>query len=305
MLRKKGKKRQKVSQPSRGSIYLLDQFQEADLKHWQQMSDELDSFRVQTFYHLEGLRNLYEDKLLNSLQQTPSISVNVDNWQCIVEYRYSLEPLSAKGSLINGGRFNIGSDINSAIFQPVPALYCAENYETAYEERFGTTHNSNQNKLSGQEFALRTTGSFSCVVLKGNIFNVFDLTKTSNLRRFVDIIKTFELTKEIEDLAKFLKIPQPWLLTKPSDLKKVFLDPNWRQIPVLHDIPANSQVFGRLLVTAGFEGILYPSTKGPNHCLAVFLHNIDGSESHLELADPTPPGTIYNRLDADTWPELI
>jgi hypothetical protein len=57
----------------------------------------------------------------------------------IVDYRYSLDPLSTAGSVRNdGGRFNIGAALSPGAFTAFPALYVAEDYPTAFLERFGS-----------------------------------------------------------------------------------------------------------------------------------------------------------------------
>ncbi|MCG8477244.1 MAG: hypothetical protein MI784_17395, partial [Cytophagales bacterium] len=55
---------------------------------------------------------------------------------------------------------------------------------------------------------------------------------------------------------------------------------------------------------AGFDGIIYASTKGPKACVALFPTNFPGSESHVELADDAPRGTTHTRLDQETWREI-
>ena len=111
-----------------------------------------------------------------------------------MDYRYSLEPLSAKGSLAHGGRFNVGQNIDSSRFSSFPCLYVAEDYDTA----------------------------------------------------------------------------------------------------------ANSQIFARFLKEAGFEGVLYRSTKCRGLCAALFPDNLGGSDSYIELADRAPPEVKIKRLDHNT-----
>ena len=282
----------------------LDQFSEKDLREWQRLSNASESYWVKIFYHLEAQQHLHHDELVASLQNTPHVSLKINEWCRIIDYEFSLAPLSAMGSIKKGGRFNIGSDIDSNIFKPIPAFYCAETYETAYAERFGSSSRKDQKKLSGEEFALRKPSSFSSIILSGEVSNIFDLRKASNLKYFVAIIKKFNLTEEIKNLATQLKIPQPLLISSPSQLKETLLDHTWREWPINYNIPSNSQVFGRFLVEAGFEGILYKSTKGTNDCLAIFLENLDGSDSYIEIKDDPPPGLEIKRLDSGSWREL-
>jgi hypothetical protein len=74
--------------------------------------------------------------------------------------------------------------------------------------------------------------------------------------------------------------------------------------PSQYEIPANPQVFGRLLLDAGFDGVLYPSTKGPKSCIALFPDNVARSDSYLEVADEGPPGAGVLRLDSSTWQDI-
>jgi hypothetical protein len=71
-----------------------------------------------------------------------------------------------------------------------------------------------------------------------------------------------------------------------------------------YEIPANSQIFGRLVLDAGFDGIIYASRKGPKACVALFPTNFAGSESHLEIADEPPKGATHTRLDQATYREI-
>jgi hypothetical protein len=74
--------------------------------------------------------------------------------------------------------------------------------------------------------------------------------------------------------------------------------------PSQYEIPANPQVFGRLLLDAGFDGVLYPSTKGPKSCIALFPDNFARSDSYLEVADEGPPSAGVLRLDSSTWQDI-
>src|SRR5207253_1985063 len=80
------------------------------------------------------------------------------------------------------------------------------------------------------------------------------------------------------------------------------LNPNWRNVPTLCDIPANSQIFGQLVLNAGIEGILYPSKLTGDHCLAIFPVNFAGSSSYVELGADAPTKLLGpRRIDAGNW----
>jgi hypothetical protein len=58
-----------------------------------------------------------------------------------------------------------------------------------------------------------------------------------------------------------------------------------------------------LIRAAGFEAILYRSTKGSKRCLAVFPDALT-SGSFVELADPAPSAVRHTRLDVESADEL-
>jgi hypothetical protein len=78
---------------------------------------------------------------------------------------------------------------------------------------------------------------------------------------------------------------------------------NWRTLPIQFGIPAPSQVFAELVRAAGYEAILYRSSKGQGKCLAVFPDKMD-SASYIELVDSSPATVQHRRLDANTSEDL-
>jgi len=284
--------------------YVLDQFTRADLRAWQNLADGLDAYHVRLFYYLEGLRNLHQEEIRKALQASTSTSITLNNWARIVTYRYTLAPLSTVGSLFLGGRFNIGADLSPSQFPPFSALYIAENYETAYAEKFGMTTAEDREGLSGHELALSNPTSFSYVNISGEVNNLFDAGRNSSFAKFSAIIKKFTMPGDLKAIARKSRIKKPWLITDPATIKQTLLGNDWRHWPVQYQIPANPQVFGRLIRDAGYEGIIYPSTKGKGKCIALFPENFNGSDSFLQLADEPPNGSTCTRLDSKTWEEL-
>lgn len=281
----------------------LERFTDADLRTWKRQAEDLERYHVQLFFHLEGQRALCHEDLCDALRQSAPANIVVDRWARIVDYKYSLQPLSAAGSLVHGGRFNIGGDLDPGKFPVFPALYLAEDYDTAYAERFGQRPSAS-GQLDGHEYALRTPGSFTSVSVNGQLYNLFDLRHAKSLKKFASIISAFDLPKELRDLAGSAGIKSPLVLRSGGQLKTSLLAHNWRLYPSQYEIPANSQIFARLVVDAGFDGIVYASTKGPRACVALFPTNFSGSESHVELADEAPSGATHTRLNQETWKEI-
>ena len=290
----------------RDDAYLLDRFSEKDLRQWKRQADLLREYRVKEHYYLEGLRAVHKEEITGALTSAQAPPFRVKGWTRIVDYKYSLEPLSAIGSLHVSGRFNMGRDVDPDVFPIFPALYVAEDYETAYAEKFGAgPQGSGKERLEGHELALRRVGSFSAVRVKGALHNAFDLRNARTLRAFANVVGKFELPAELKEMARAVGNQGPYVARAPVDFKKTFLAENWRFWPTQYDLPANPQIFGRLLLDAGFDAVVYPSTKGAGDCVAVFIDNLAASDTFLELADDAPPGVKMKRLDRDTASESI
>jgi len=303
--RKRGNREREPTVSRKETRFQLDQFSEADLRTWKRMAGGVNEYHVRLFYHLESLRKLHQSKLHEALQASTPVSITLDRWVRIIDYRYSMEPLSAVGSLFSGGRFNIGRDLNPGQFPPYPALYIAENYQTAYAEKFGMTTSEQRDGLPGHELALRKPTSFSSINISGELNNLFDVGRAANFTKFAAIIRNFKMPKELKMLAREVGIKQPWLVTSTAILKQGLLANDWKAWPAQLQIPANPQILGRLIMDAGFEGVIYPSTKGGGKCVAIFPKNFDGADSYLELADAPPEGANCTRLDSQTWRDLV
>jgi RES domain-containing protein len=242
-------------------------------------------------------------RLLNALRSQAIASYAFEGWSRIVDYRYGLEPLSVAGSLGGeGGRFNIGADLSPGTFTPFPALYIAEDYETAFRERFAGPSALKPGALSTQELALRSPDSFTQVRLRGVVENVMDAGDLEALKPFVSVLREFPAPHGVRQLARKLSIRSaPWLIRSPITLQRHLLHPNWRSLPQQFDLPANSQIFGRIAAAAGLHGILYPSARqATKRCLALFPQNWAESGSVIEVVDEAPVGARLIRIDGTT-----
>jgi hypothetical protein len=208
----------------------LERFTDADLRTWKRQAEDLERYHVQLFFYLEGQRTLRHADLCDALGQSASASIVVDHWARIVDYKYSLQPLSAAGRLVRGGRFNIGNDLNPGKYPVFPALYLAADYDTAYAERFGRRQSAS-GQLEGHEYALRTPGSFTSVIVNGQLQNLFDLRNAKNLRKFAEIVSAFDLPKGLRALAASARIEGSLLVRGAEQLKASLLAYNWRLYP--------------------------------------------------------------------------
>lgn len=241
------------SATQRNDAYLLDEFLHQDLSTWQRKSGLLHKYRIKQFYELESLRELHRQQLVEALRESGPLRQQLSGWTRIVNYRYSLEPLPARGSLSNGVRFNIGADLDVGQFAPFSALYIASNYDFAYAECFGIADPGVT--LKPHELALRGSSSFSSVVLNGDVQALLDLRDVACIKGFAQIIGKFRLNQELQQLARELGMKGPLLLASVRDLHDDLLG-SWRGMPSQYGLPANSQLFARYQHKEGRPGDL-------------------------------------------------
>lgn len=237
------------------------------------------------------------DQIKAALLEAAEGPFEFSGWQRVVRYKYSLNPLSPAGSLVGaGGRFNY-SDFNPQQFSPFPALYAAQKRETALAEALGQPQESSGG-LSPLELALAGTSSISVVSTRGRLDLVIDLRHPERLQPFVDAIKDFEIPEHVLHQAKEIGQPKPTVITTVEQLVAALIEPNWRWLPMLGDVPASCQNFGDIVRRAGIDGIVYPSKIDGEPCVAMFPGNF--KESFVELVDSPPSGIVATRLDAST-----
>jgi RES domain-containing protein len=290
-------------EPDLPALTELERFSHASLHQWLAAKTHLDTLQRALYFELEPLRQRNEARLRDALLSQTLSSFEFDGWSRIVDYRYGLEPLSVAGSLKGeGGRFNIGRELSPAAFTAFPALYVAEDYETAFRERFAGPPSVKPGALSAQELALRSPGSFTQVRLRGVIENLIDVGSLESLKAFTSVLREFPIPRDVRQLARKLGLrPPPWLIRSPITLQRQLLHPNWRMLPQQFDLPANSQIFGRIAAAAGIHGILYPSARHvAKRCIALFPQNWAESGSFLEVIDDAPEGARLTRIDGLT-----
>jgi RES domain-containing protein len=289
--------------PDLPSLHELERFSEASLHQWLAAATRLETLHSTLYFELESLRQRDGQRLIEAIGSRTRNHYDFQGWSRIVDYRYALEPLSTAGSVKNeGGRFNIGAALSPGAFSAFPALYIAQDYDTAFLERFGASPAARSSPLSPEDLALRRPESFTQVRLQGVLENVLDVGDLDALRPVVSILKDFPLPKAVGMTARKLGLRQsPWLIRSPVTLRRQLLHANWRMLPMQFDLPSNSQIFGRLVSAAGIQGILYPSTRDSTHqCLALFPQNWVGSGSFVEVMDPIPDGARVTRVDGAT-----
>ncbi len=298
MPRKKGRTSGRVAT----TRVVLDVFTEQDIERWSARSEDGQQYSDRVYFDLERQRAEHHEELCCALRAVESIEVDLDSWARVTNYQWSLEPLSPAGSLRGiGGRFNIGSELGRARNQEFPALYLAADVDTAFCEFFGGSPEARSSGLLLQEFALRRRTSFTTFTLRGQVENVFDLRDTRGLREFAKIIARFRLSSDTRRYARKVNLrPRTLIQNSRELLSRALAAPDvWRTEPQLFGIPAANEILGRFIRDAGFEAILYPSQQGGTLCLAMFVENVQGSHTRIEVAGESPPGASHLSIGRD------
>jgi hypothetical protein len=270
------------------------------MQEWAAHGEAVRAFHYALFFELEGQRASRHAELCAALREPPACKIDVNGWFRLVNFKYSLTPLSPEGSLIwSGGRFNFGREIDPSRFEPFPALYLAKDYQTAFCEYHSLLPGAaNAGGLSAQELALEKSGSWVTLKLKGHVSNVFDLTRPSSVSGFCKVISKFVLSRRVLDLEKKAAISGTTLIREPRGLIRALMGENWRGSAAHFDLPSNSQVLAKLLIDAGFEGVLYRSAKTKHKCLAVFTRQLVGSDTVIALHEDRPSGIEFCEINA-------
>lgn len=283
-------------------ILELERFTESTLNRWNSVSNDLDELHAVLFFGLQPEQRRLRRELIDALRVVNPLVQDMSHWVRIVTYQYCLEPLSCAGSLRDiGGRFNAGSELDDGTMSAWPALYIAEDFQTAFREKFQLSQTNNIDGLTPQELALEHGVSHSTVFVKGRLHSVFDMTSVRSLDPVARVLRRIKMPSRAVQIKRKLVIPNTALtmIQTGSQLHDAALKHNWRLQPVQFGLPAPSHTLAELIRAAGFEAILYRSTKGSGKCLAVFP-DLLASGSFVELVDAPASNRTHVRLDVDT-----
>jgi hypothetical protein len=281
------------------SLTELERFSHASLAQWKAAGKNFDDLSHELYFGLERYRTEHVHELIEAIRARFGSPFQFEGWARIVSYRHTLEPLSTVGTLKSGGRFNIGSALNPAVSPPFPALYIAEDLETAFRERFGIERTARVGGLTAEELTLLKPDSFTHVEICGRVESILDVGDLEALRPFAEVISKFRMPGVVPKLSRRLQLKRPpGLVRSAAMLQRQLLDPNWRLQPTQHDLPSNSQIFGRIAAAAGVHALLFPSSKNsPKRCLALFPQNWARSESFVKVVGALPAGASVVRVD--------
>lgn len=290
--------------PPKG-ILELDRFTESSVDKWNEISADLDELNAVLHFNLEPERRRRRPELIAALQLVQPQELELQNWVRIVDYQWTLHPLSAAGSLtFVGGRFNAGQDLDRNTLDPWPALYVAQDHPTAYREKFQLPLGQTVDGLTPEELSLDAGKSHTTVVLSGKLTRIFNMLEAESLGPIARVLGRIQMPDRAEKIKRKLKIKPHDLrmITNGKQLFEMVAIHNWRVLPVQFGLPAPSQILAELIRAADFEAIAYPSSKGGGVCLAIFLDRL-ASGSYIELTDKAPAGVV-SRLD-ETSADLL
>lgn len=287
-------------------ILELERFSHENLTRWNSVSKDLDELQSALYFGVQPEQRRLRFELLAAIGLTRPLTLPFLRWTRVVTYQYSTEPLSTAGSLhAYGGRFNPGVDLDPGTLDPWPALYIAEDTETALREKFQMTASEKSDGLTRDELALTGFTSYAAVAVSGALHRVFDMTTSVNLKAVAKVLARIKMPSSARAIQRRLNIKNTDLrmLTTGQQLYDTVLTKNWRMRPVQFGLPASSHTLAELIRASGFEAILYRSTKGQGRCLAVFPDQL-ASGSFVELADAAPAAVKWPRLDIDSVDDL-
>lgn len=283
-------------------ILELDRFSEESLTRWNALSKDLDELQAVLYFGVLPEQRRLRPELIETLMGTPPRVLAFTRWSRVVTFQYSTEPLSAAGSLhAYGGRFNAGIDLDPGTLDPWPALYLAEDPETALREKFQMAATEDSGGLSRDELALTGAQSYASVAVSGEPSRLFDMTSPVSLQAVAKVLGRIRMPVRAREIGKRLGLTSRdlWMVKTGRQPHAAALTQNWRTLPVQFGLPAPSHTLAELIRAAGFEGILFRSTKSAGHCVAVFPELL-ASGSFVQLADRAPAAVRHGRLDPET-----
>ena len=283
-------------------ILELERFTEENITQWNLASENLNELEDVLYFSLEPERRRLRSELITSLQKNDPLEFEVSNWSRIVSFEHSSEPLSCAGSIKSyGGRFNVGLELDSGTLSPWPALYIAENFETAFREKRQLSSDSVIEGLTPSELALMPGENLTAVSIEGQLYRAFDMRNAKSLESISKVLRKIKMPARAKALQKKLRISSRdlYMLRTPKQLHDAICKVNWRALPIQFGLPSQSQIIAELIKATGFEAILYPSSKSNGGCMAIFPELLtDGS--YIKIAGNQLPMVQFSRLDATT-----
>ena len=242
---KKGKRPCPKDQGRRPNLSVLEEGSLSDLLEAKKFSQQQIDFYWRYHSELAHQRKAIESEISQVLIQTSISDFSFKDWQRSVKYKYGLQPFCTLGSLTDpGGRFNIG-DINPQNFPVFPHYTLPMTRIPPFRKPSGKWKCRVRFNPSGTCPDERRFHHY--FFDERHLDKVFDVRIAKNLKKFVNLIKDFKVSKELIDMAKQLGQPPPETVRQPKMLHQVLHESNWREWPMKVDVPTASQIFGQLV----------------------------------------------------------
>lgn len=297
-----------MSRKKKDPIYHeLERITNKELKLFQKRSRNLNTYLLEHYHYFSEQRKRVFDLLKDAIRKNCN-AYEFKNFQRATSYKYCLNPLSARGSVISvtGGRFNFGNI--SPNLPKFPALYVAKDKETAIKEAFQVGELGQNNGLSNNDLALINQRSMCVVTVDGYLELVLNLNVKENLKDFFQEISHIKLPKSLLNKAKKFNInPCPEIKTLNALYDTIFANDYGRH-SFLFDLPSNSQILGQIAFESGIQAIQYPSKFTGMDCLAIYPENFEFSDSSIELNSDEMPGSIVDsaqRMNKDSYRNFL
>jgi hypothetical protein len=175
--------------------------------------------------------------------------------------------------------------------------------ETGMREMHGLTRETTRAGLTANELNLCAQDGVAWIAVAGQVSNIFDLTHAHGLTGVVKVLSQFKLSKRVRDEEGRLRANPLKLVATTGQLFESVMTESWREFPTLVNTPANSQLLGHLLSLAGFEGVLYSSTRTGKRNLALFTRQFENSASIVRAVAP-PASATRCELSSSTYRDL-
>lgn len=268
------------------SIYHLDTFTVEDIRKWKQGQDEFIRVHWDWYSELAYQRSKVLPNIKEALSEASVGPFDFTDYQRAVKYKWSLDPLSVRGSIADiGGRFNIG-EIDRTKFPVFPALYLGQDRMASLQELLQVDPNG-EGELTAEELALTDSQSVTIVSMFGSLETIIDLDQPDRLKKCINLIKDFKVSEALVKAGRKIGF-EPNAARDIAKLIPTLLDPFWRRFPMHVDVPANSQLFGQLVSESGIDGIKYPS-KYPRNLVWRYFPKISAVQIHSSKLKTSHP----------------
>lgn len=252
-----------------------EKFVEHKLKQFEKYTESQVTYANLVETYLISARNNIIDQIEKSLTQNLKRNLKLDNLSRIVSSRFAHDPLNSIGSIKRppGGRFNFGqtTTFSSNYFQ---ALYLAEDYDTAFEETYHSTQDSN-------------ISNFLHSKVECFLEDYLDLRDDKVFSEFFRVIDSIRIPKQFDIIANQFNVDPIILCPSAEVLKQHIFSPLFKAWDTYLNQFSLSQWFGFYCYQARIPGMIYPSVRHDGKFnIVIFYDNFENTNSYVGLSKP-------------------